>query len=162
MVEGRQGRHVFDADRNAVAEQRGRFGDVLRRRIGDRIRGCRVRGTGAEDDLVHGQHAPGQGGVHADRLERVHDVAVGRLSLTADLDDLAGCDLVIEAIVEELAPKQELFGELERICGGDAVLASNTSALSRNSSSRAPIIRDVVGHADPLSQPLVIHRQLRR
>ena len=58
------------------------------------------------------------------------DVAVGRLSLTADLEDLAGCDLVIEAIVEELAPKQELFGELERICGGDAVLASNTSALS--------------------------------
>jgi len=58
------------------------------------------------------------------------DAAVGSLSLTADLEDLAGCDLVIEAIVEELAPKQELFGELERICGGDAVLATNTSALS--------------------------------
>ena len=58
------------------------------------------------------------------------DAAVGRLSLTTDLEDLAGCDLVIEAIVEELAPKQELFGELERICGGDAVLATNTSALS--------------------------------
>ena len=58
------------------------------------------------------------------------DAAVGRLSLTTDLKDLAGCDLVIEAIVEELAPKQELFGELERICGGDAVLATNTSALS--------------------------------
>jgi 3-hydroxybutyryl-CoA dehydrogenase len=58
------------------------------------------------------------------------DDAVGRLSLTTDLADLAGCDLVIEAIVEDLAPKRELFAELERICSSDAVLATNTSALS--------------------------------
>jgi 3-hydroxybutyryl-CoA dehydrogenase len=37
---------------------------------------------------------------------------------------------VIEAIVEELEPKQELFAELDRICRPDAVLATNTSALS--------------------------------
>ena len=37
---------------------------------------------------------------------------------------------MIEAIVEELAPKQELFAELERSAGPDAVLATNTSALS--------------------------------
>src|SRR4051794_17075707 len=53
-----------------------------------------------------------------------------RLSLTTDLADLAGCDLVIEAIVEELQPKQELFAELERICKPQTVLATNTSALS--------------------------------
>jgi 3-hydroxybutyryl-CoA dehydrogenase len=58
------------------------------------------------------------------------DAAMGRLSLTTELADLAACDLVIEAIVEELAPKQELFRELERICMPDAVLATNTSALS--------------------------------
>jgi 3-hydroxybutyryl-CoA dehydrogenase len=58
------------------------------------------------------------------------DAAVSRLSLTTELADLAGCDLVIEAIVEELAPKQELFVELERLCRPDAVLATNTSALS--------------------------------
>ena len=52
------------------------------------------------------------------------------LSLTTELGDLAGCDLVIEAIVEELAAKRELFAELERICRADAVLATNTSALS--------------------------------
>jgi 3-hydroxybutyryl-CoA dehydrogenase len=55
---------------------------------------------------------------------------LGLLELTTDLADLAGCDLVIEAIVEELAPKQELFAELERICRPDAVIATNTSALS--------------------------------
>ncbi|MGH3000215.1 MAG: 3-hydroxyacyl-CoA dehydrogenase family protein, partial [Gaiellaceae bacterium] len=55
---------------------------------------------------------------------------IGLLTLTTGLADLKGCDLVVEAIVEELAPKQELFAELERICSPDAVLATNTSALS--------------------------------
>ena len=56
--------------------------------------------------------------------------ALGRLSTTTDLADLATCDLVIEAIVEELGPKRALFVELERICDAEAVLATNTSALS--------------------------------
>ena len=46
-----------------------------------------------------------------DGLER--DAAVARLSVTTDVAALAACDLVIEAIVEELGPKQELFAELE-------------------------------------------------
>jgi 3-hydroxybutyryl-CoA dehydrogenase len=58
------------------------------------------------------------------------DAAVARLSLTTELDALADCDLVIEAIVEELAPKQELLTQLEGICRPDTVLATNTSALS--------------------------------
>jgi 3-hydroxybutyryl-CoA dehydrogenase len=58
------------------------------------------------------------------------DSALGRLTLTTELDDLADCDLVIEAIVEEVRPKQELFAELERICRPDTILATNTSALS--------------------------------
>ena len=58
------------------------------------------------------------------------DAAVERLTTTTDLADLAGCDVVIEAIVEEIEPKRALFGELERICRPDALLATNTSALS--------------------------------
>jgi 3-hydroxybutyryl-CoA dehydrogenase len=58
------------------------------------------------------------------------DEALGRLSLTTELEELRAADLVIEAIVEELEPKQELFSALEGICGPDAVLATNTSALS--------------------------------
>ena len=58
------------------------------------------------------------------------DGAVARLTITADLTDLADCDLVIEAIVEQLEPKRALFAELERICRPAAVLATNTSALS--------------------------------
>jgi 3-hydroxybutyryl-CoA dehydrogenase len=69
--------------------------------------------------------------VEKGRLEQgARDAAVGRLSITTELADLAGCDLVIEAIVEELEPKQALFAELERVCGDETVLATNTSALS--------------------------------
>ncbi|MGH2936441.1 MAG: 3-hydroxyacyl-CoA dehydrogenase family protein [Gaiellaceae bacterium] len=60
----------------------------------------------------------------------LRDDAMKRLTLTTELAGLADCDLVIEAIVEEPAPKRELFAELERICRPDAVLATNTSALS--------------------------------
>jgi 3-hydroxybutyryl-CoA dehydrogenase len=63
-----------------------------------------------------------------DAAER--DASLGRLRTTTDLADLAECDLVIEAIVEELDAKRELFAELERVCAADAILATNTSALS--------------------------------
>jgi 3-hydroxybutyryl-CoA dehydrogenase len=58
------------------------------------------------------------------------DAAIERLSLTTEVADLADCDLIVEAIVEELQPKRELFAELDRITAADAVLATNTSALS--------------------------------
>ncbi len=53
-----------------------------------------------------------------------------RLRCVDTLEALAGCDLVVEAIVENLAVKRELFGKLEGIVAADAVLASNTSSLS--------------------------------
>ena len=56
--------------------------------------------------------------------------ALERLSLTTDLADLADCDLVVEAVVENLDVKLELFGALEEIVRPDAILATNTSALS--------------------------------
>jgi 3-hydroxybutyryl-CoA dehydrogenase len=69
--------------------------------------------------------------VEKGRMEQAErDAAVERLRLTTDLADLADCDVVIEAVVEELPVKRELFAELDRICRPDAVLATNTSALS--------------------------------
>jgi 3-hydroxybutyryl-CoA dehydrogenase len=56
--------------------------------------------------------------------------ALERLVLTTELASLADCDLVIEAIVEELGAKLDLFRELERVVRPDAILATNTSALS--------------------------------
>ena len=56
------------------------------------------------------------------------DAALGRLTTTTALADLEGCDLVIEAVVEELDAKREIFAELDRLLPS-AVLATNTSAL---------------------------------
>ena len=64
------------------------------------------------------------------RSPEERDAALARLSTTTDLGTLGDCDLVIEAVVEELEPKRALFSELEAICRADAVLATNTSALS--------------------------------
>jgi 3-hydroxybutyryl-CoA dehydrogenase len=70
-------------------------------------------------------------GVEKGRLsEEERDAALGRLTLTTGLADLADCDLVIEAVLEELDLKREVFAELDRVTRPDAVLASNTSALS--------------------------------
>jgi 3-hydroxybutyryl-CoA dehydrogenase len=70
-------------------------------------------------------------GVEKGRLDAgERDAALGRLTLTTELADLAGCDVVIEAIVEEIAAKRALFAELDAIVSTDAILATNTSALS--------------------------------
>ena len=53
-----------------------------------------------------------------------------RLQPVAALNDLASCDLVIEAIVERLDAKQALFKQLEAVVGPQAVLATNTSSLA--------------------------------
>jgi 3-hydroxybutyryl-CoA dehydrogenase len=60
----------------------------------------------------------------------MHDGALARLRTTTEIGELAACDLVIEAIVEELDAKRELFAELDDVCTPDAILATNTSALS--------------------------------
>jgi 3-hydroxybutyryl-CoA dehydrogenase len=70
-------------------------------------------------------------GVEKGRLTpEVRDAALARLRTTTELADLAGCDLVVEAVVEELEAKRQLFRELEGVVAPEAVLATNTSALS--------------------------------
>ncbi len=55
---------------------------------------------------------------------------LARLTGTVDLDPLADCDLVIEAIVEDLAVKSDLFRQLDALCSKTCTFASNTSSLS--------------------------------
>ena len=49
---------------------------------------------------------------------------------STDLDGFSGCDLVLEAVFEELEVKKQVFAELEQVVGVECVLATNTSALS--------------------------------
>ena len=53
-----------------------------------------------------------------------------RVQFTSSLDDLADCQLVIEAVPEHLDLKKDVFGKLDAIVGPDAILATNTSSLS--------------------------------
>jgi 3-hydroxybutyryl-CoA dehydrogenase len=56
--------------------------------------------------------------------------AADRLQIAPSIDDLAGCELVIEAAPERLDLKRELFANLAETCGPDAILATNTSSIS--------------------------------
>jgi 3-hydroxybutyryl-CoA dehydrogenase len=53
-----------------------------------------------------------------------------RLQGTTVIEDLKDCDLVIEAIIEQLPAKRELFGALDRLCPASTIFASNTSSLT--------------------------------
>jgi len=54
---------------------------------------------------------------------------VGRVAVTADLAELADCDLVVESILEDLDAKKHLFRDLDRVVGPATILATNTSTL---------------------------------
>jgi len=58
------------------------------------------------------------------------DATFGRISGTLELSDLADCDLVVEAIVENLDVKNTLFAELGGLCKPETIFASNTSSFS--------------------------------
>jgi 3-hydroxybutyryl-CoA dehydrogenase len=95
--------------------------DVVGREVAEELR------EKARERIAHFlQRKVDKGQLEGDARER----ALASLSLTTTLTDLAPCDVVIEAIVEELDAKRELFAELERIVEPDALLATNTSALS--------------------------------
>jgi 3-hydroxybutyryl-CoA dehydrogenase len=58
------------------------------------------------------------------------DALLARITTTTSMADLADADLVVEAVPEHLELKTGVFGELDKVCHPDAVLASNTSSLS--------------------------------
>jgi 3-hydroxyacyl-CoA dehydrogenase len=74
------------------------------------------------------------------------DKRMGLLAPTLDLSALADCDLIIEAVFENMAIKKELFGKLDKICKPGAILASNTSYLNVDEiASATGRPQDVVG-----------------
>ena len=58
------------------------------------------------------------------------DAALGRLTLSSDLADAAGSDLIVESAVESALAKKRLFAELEPLVGPRALIATNTSSLN--------------------------------
>ncbi|HEX8655045.1 MAG TPA: 3-hydroxyacyl-CoA dehydrogenase NAD-binding domain-containing protein [Allosphingosinicella sp.] len=98
------------------------------------------RGTGVMRKNYEGSAARGR--MTADQVEG----AMGLLKPTLSLEDLGDCDLIIEAVFENMDVKKEVFGKLDRIAKPGAILASNTSYLNIDeiaASTSRP--QDVVG-----------------
>jgi len=80
------------------------------------------------------------------RLDDAPEAIRDRITGTTDLDALAGADVVVEAAVEDLAVKREIFADLDAVTDDDVVLATNTSTLSITAvASATDRASDVVG-----------------
>ena len=118
------------------ARRRGRFGDDG---VGDRrgVRAVRVRGDrrGAVAGEGGGRRRGGRRGRWRGPWRRggcrrpTREAAVERVTPSTSTDDLAEVDLVVEAVVEDLGAKQELFRTLDKVCRPGAILATTTSSL---------------------------------
>ena len=107
---------------SGIIEQAARCGfSVVAREVDDRaLEGGRKRLQGSMSRALE------RGKI----TEAQRDEAQGRIAWTTDLNDLRDCDLVIEAIVENLELKKQLFAELDRLTRPEVILASNTSSVS--------------------------------
>jgi len=83
-----------------------------------------TRGLGRIDKFL-------QGGVDKGKMTAEQKAGVlAKITGTTKLEDLKDCDLVIEAAIENITAKHEVFGALDAVCGPSAIFASNTSSLS--------------------------------
>ena len=90
----------------------------------------RSRTQAGADAMLGGLDASLARQVNKGRLEEAVATEVrDRVSAVSELAELAACDLVLESVVEDLSVKQDLFGELDRVCAPGAILATNTSTL---------------------------------
>src|SRR4051812_19067289 len=97
--------------------------------------GYRVVGVEVFEELLergreHVEHSTGRAVKRGKLSEAERAEVVGRITFTTSMDDVKGCELVLEAIVERLPLKQQLFRTLDGIVGPDTILATNTSSLS--------------------------------
>jgi 3-hydroxybutyryl-CoA dehydrogenase len=97
--------------------------------------GCRVLARDMDDGLL----ARGRAAIEASLARFVdkgkldaksRDAALGRITFTTRLEDLAEADLVIEAVTEDLELKNRLWTALDAVCPTGTIFASNTSSLS--------------------------------
>ena len=115
--------------------------------------GLQVVAREASPELVEAGRARVEGsmdrGVARGKLdEATRDAASAAVTWTTDLADLAGCDLVLEAVPENLPMKLEIFGVLDQVLGPGAIMATNTSSI--------PIIDVAMGTSRP-EQVLGMH-----
>ncbi|MGH3414462.1 MAG: 3-hydroxyacyl-CoA dehydrogenase family protein [Marmoricola sp.] len=99
-------------------------------RNGYDVVGVELDDAGIDRGRQHLEHSTGRAVKRGKLSGEDQQALLGRITYTSDLTDLAGSDLVVEAIVESLDTKKEVFRKLEEVVAPDAVLATNTSSLS--------------------------------
>jgi 3-hydroxybutyryl-CoA dehydrogenase len=73
------------------------------------------------------------------------EATIQRIAPTTRIEDLADCDVVVEAVLERFDVKKEVFGSLDRLCRADAILASNTSISVTRIASTSKVPGRVIG-----------------
>jgi 3-hydroxybutyryl-CoA dehydrogenase len=99
-------------------------------RNGYSVVGVEVSEESLERGRQHLEHSTGRAVKRGKLTAEEQAALVGGITFTTDLGDTKDCDLVVEAVVEHLELKQELFRRLDEIVSPDAILATNTSSLS--------------------------------
>lgn len=95
--------------------------DVVVREVSNEL--CERGFAGIEKSLARFTE---KGTITADQQTEIR----GRLSGTTELADLADCDIIVEAIIENLDTKRHTYKQLDELCKPDTIFASNTSSLS--------------------------------
>ncbi|MGH2541695.1 MAG: 3-hydroxybutyryl-CoA dehydrogenase [Ardenticatenaceae bacterium] len=107
---------------SGIAEQAARSGfDAVVREINDEV---------LKAGRARVMKSMGRGLARGKIGQEEHDTALGRLTFSTELSDLADCDMVIEAATENMELKKRIFKALDKTVKPDAILASNTSSLS--------------------------------
>ncbi len=107
------------------------------------VAGCDVALTDADPSALQAALGKVQanldGGVDRGKLTRAAaEAALGRITLRDDIETAAAdADIVVEAVLEDLEVKRDLFARLDEVAPPDAVLATNTSSLSVSDIARA-------------------------
>ncbi|HET8718194.1 MAG TPA: 3-hydroxybutyryl-CoA dehydrogenase [Nocardioidaceae bacterium] len=99
-------------------------------RNGYHVVGVEQTDESLERGRQHVQHSTDRAVKRGKLSEEDQAALVGRITFTTDLADVKDCGLVVEAVIEHLDVKQQIFRTLDGIVGADAILATNTSSLS--------------------------------
>ncbi|HEU5044593.1 MAG TPA: 3-hydroxybutyryl-CoA dehydrogenase, partial [Nocardioidaceae bacterium] len=99
-------------------------------RNGYRVVGVEHNEESLERGRAHLQHSTDRAVKRGKLSEQEQEKLIGNITFSTNLADVKDCQLVVEAIVEQLPKKQEVFRQLDQIIAPDAILATNTSSLS--------------------------------
>ncbi|HJR40092.1 MAG TPA: 3-hydroxybutyryl-CoA dehydrogenase [Nocardioidaceae bacterium] len=99
-------------------------------RNGYQVVGVELTDESLERGRQHVQHSTDRAVKRGKLSAEDQQELIGRVTFTTNLSDVKDCNLVVEAVIEHLDVKQDLFRRLDAVVGPDAVLATNTSSLS--------------------------------